>query len=175
MASVAHIAFLPVRRRAGRGRSCALGLLLCLASARLGGQPHNGEVYRQLLSAYVQERGPVRFGGDTLGAWLPLLPADSAARPRVGLSAPEIRYVRLPDGRWTRALQLSLSDSLSGQLRRPLHLDTLSRAQLRRVIAASPPPLQGKNPLPGPTFFFPAATICASMGLLLSLYYIRSR
>jgi hypothetical protein len=162
--------------RAGRqARAFGHCLLLCLAAARLSGQPHNGEIYRALLSGYVQQRGAVQFSGDTLGAWLPLLPSDSVARPRVGLAAPEIRYARQPDGRWARALQLSLSDSASGQLSRPLYLDTLDRRQLRRAIAASPPALQGKNPLPGPTFFFPAATICASMGLLLSLYYIRSR
>ena len=141
-------------------------------------QPHNGQVYQQLLSDYLtQHLQPFQsVDGPNFPPYTPKIPIDSSASTRLTLGFPEIVYSKLEDGRTVRSVSVSLQlEDSSLQSQALQYQDTLEEKMLRNVYAESPKSLRGENPTAQARWGLPILLVGGSVGGVVSLFYFRSR
>ena len=153
-------------------------VLFCLCiPAGLLAQPHNGELFRQLMEQHFQEStAPFgKIGGEYPARYFPYVRPDTSSKAVLQIAPLSVEYERLPDGRFVRALGLNLllreekTQSFSYS-----YADTLSSVNLRRLIKQSPAPLRGDSPTTGAHWVRPIALIGLSVTGLVMLFFIRS-
>lgn len=154
-----------------------LGLLLGISGV-VHAQPHNGEVYRQLMRGFFDEQGNqfLQVNGSPVEAYTPPYVLDSTTSRQLIVSQASVSYERLGPKRYLRQLSLRLTLQDSSLQAFPLtYTDTLSKSQLKQAFRASPYALQGDMPTPEARWILPAALITASVGGFISLFFLRSR
>ncbi|MEM7367821.1 MAG: hypothetical protein AAF587_04425 [Bacteroidota bacterium] len=156
-----------------------LGLLLFGSSFFiLCAQPHNGEVYQQLLQTYLSEHpGPYsQVEGQQIDNFVPSIQLDSSSSARLTIGFAEILYRPTDKNQLLRRLELSIqvedsvlrSETLSFQ-------DTLTPKAIHQIYHQSPKPLRGENPTRRAKWGMPMAMIVGSIGGMITLFYFRSR
>ncbi len=152
-------------------------LLIAIFPLLLQAQPHNGEVYRQLMDQYFQENA-LPFGsieGSYPERYFSQVSPDSSADAVLQIAPAIVRYKQLADSLHVRTVDITVvrKDSTSETFTYR-YADTLSNVNLRRVIRKSPDDLRGDNPLPGAKWIRPIALISLSITGLISLFFLRS-
>ncbi|RMG23621.1 MAG: hypothetical protein D6730_14135 [Bacteroidetes bacterium] len=154
-------------------------ILAILAAMPLWGmtQPHNGEIYRQLVQNYFSAHGNhfLRVQGQPLAEFMPPYTIDSLAGSSLIVGLPTVKYGRVGKRHFSRTLGLSLS--LQDSSVRPMYVsytDTLEKKVLLRLYRQSPDQLKGDKPTAMARWIFPLALISGSVGGVLALFFVRS-
>ena len=153
-------------------------IVLHLLGIALQAQPHNGIIYQQLLTDYLEQQGD-RFqhiDGPQIESFTPAFVLDSTASTRLSLGFPEVNYTQFDAGKIIRKVALSVqredsvlrSEMLSYQ-------DTLDQKIVRKIFKESPKSLRGENPSVRARWLLPTLLLGGSIGGIVSLFYVRSR
>lgn len=157
----------------------SVSLCLCvLFLTQLQSQPHNGEVYRQLLSDYFsQHTSPIQqINGPIFEGYAPAVKMDAHANRRLTVGFPEIVYQGLGKEKTMRRITLNLQiEDSTLQSEILSYQDTLTTQGLKEVYRKSPKALRGENPTKGFRWGMPILLIGGSVGGIVSLFYFRSR
>jgi hypothetical protein len=159
------------------GWAMMVGWWYFLLPVCLPAQPHNGEVFRQLMEQHFQEN-PQPFGeiqGEYPARYFPAVQPDTASKAVLIIAPLDVQYESLPDRMFARALSLNLQRKEAGtQSFSYSYVDTLSSVNLRQVIKKSPAPLRGDDPRVVARWVRPIGLISLSVAGLVMLFFIRS-
>ncbi|MDB4286121.1 hypothetical protein N9933_02355 [bacterium] len=155
---------------------CALGISVVNLST-VTAQPHNGEVYKNLIQNFFTETEPSNTKIDErYEAWIPKYQIDSSRNETVRIGGPDISYNKLKNKQFTRMVQVSVEIKDSVQRSEVLvYSDTLSIQELKEVQKGSPPDFRSELPTTYSKTLRPLAIVTASIAGVISLFYIRSR
>jgi len=157
-------------------KRCILALCLGLALGLTFGQAPNDSLSRQLMRDYFSTHlGPYLGVSGVPAALLPdSMRIDSLATQRLSFLTPQVSYQSLPERRYLRRIEVpfSVEDSL---LRddRLIYTDTLTRAELRRVLRLTPLDHQGEDPRRWGKWGRAVALVGGSLLLTALLFYVR--
>ena len=154
------------------------GLICCLPS-QIPAQPHNGELYRELIHHQLEKHTDTlsSLKGLKLPLWLPEWVDDSTANQTLSILTPVISSQLLGKDSVVRSLGMRFQwEGKTGLLAdQGSHRDTLSRAGFRRVWRESPAELRGEDPRKLQRWGKPFAMVGGSILLIVSLFYLRSQ
>jgi hypothetical protein len=155
---------------------CLLTLCLGLAVRVALSQAPNDSISRQLMRDYLTDHaGPfLSLAGVPTAVLSDSIRPDSQATIRLTFLTPRVAYEVLPERRYLRRIELpfSLEDSLLRE-DRLIYTDTLSRAELRRVLRLTPLDDQGEDPRRWGKWGRAVALVGSSLLLTALLFYVR--
>ena len=157
---------------------CILLFLLLGNRGFLHGQPHNGEVYRQLLSEYFnnQVNVPKAVLGQIVEGWIPEYEVDSTSNIQLILSPGQVEYKKIEKKTYSRkvSVRLTRQDTTVSSLNKVFQ-DTLEQHVLKKIYKSSPEELKGDNPILMTRLGLPVMLIVGSIGGVITLFFARSR
>ena len=113
--------------------------------------------------------------GNLVKGWTPDYREDSTLAKKLIVGGVDVAYEKLNKKIFLRKISLQLTLQDSSMRAFPLvSQDTLSLSQIREVRRKSPIDLRGDMPTTGARLVKPFAVIGVSVGLIISLFYLRS-
>lgn len=155
-------------------------LIVLFIHGHIQAQPHNGEIYEQLVDQYFQQDSlPFhRISGTIITEWMPEYQVNPSALYELNFSSPLISYSALGQKKYRRSISFSIQRMDSLQNPAPVRLsfaDTLNLITIKNVYRNSPKQLKGEDPRPGAKWLKPMTLISLSIGGIISLFFIRSQ
>lgn len=154
------------------------GIILgSLCSAQVFSQPHNGQLYQQLIQTYIEgiDTTIQAINGVLDPAYLPEVSYDTLTGVVIELGEPEVLYEKLAPKRFKRSLTVSTRYRAKQPISDLRTLsDTLSMEQIKNIYRESPKALRGDKPTVSSKWIRPALLISLSIVGIVSLFFIRS-
>lgn len=152
--------------------------LLVTMSLQSTAQPHNGEIISQLADNFLKKTTGsfAEVNGFDLMVYTTAIHKDTMASQTLNARNPFIQYKPVDKKAYLRRVEMALSITGEKQLDTLLvYEDTLTGNILRKLNRQSPDGLKADDPSVFGRIVKPVGIVVASIGGIISLFYIRSR